>query len=210
MLRIVTAGALGLALVSAPALAQQAAPRPAPAAASKDPAAAAAGAYKLDPNHTSVIARIGHGNGFSYSTFRFGKTGGTLQWDPANIQNAKIEVTVDPKSIMTPVNGFAEELSGDRFLNAAQFPEAKFVSTSIQRTGPTTGRVTGDLTLMGQTKPITMDVELIGAGPNMRGVPTVGFSGRTKFKRSDFGFGAMAPVIADEVELIIDTEFNKA
>jgi polyisoprenoid-binding protein YceI len=213
MLRIVAAGVFGFALVSAPAWAQQgapSAPRPAAAGPSKDATAAAAGTYKLDPMHTSVVARVPHGGGMSFSTFRFGTTSGTLQWDPANIENSKVEITVEPKSIMTPVTGFADELGGDRFLNAGKFPDAKFVSTSIRRTGPTKGQITGNLTFMGQTRPITVEAELVGAGSNMRGVPTVGFTGTTRFKRSDFGFSAMAPVIGDEITLVIDTEFNKS
>jgi polyisoprenoid-binding protein YceI len=175
----------------------------------KDPAAATPGSYKIDQNHASVIARIGHANGFSYSTFRFGKMSGTLDWNPTRIEASKVDITVDPKSIATPVLGFAVELGGERFLNTAKFPDARFASTSIQRTGPTTGRIIGNLTFMGQTKPMTIEAELIGAGKNMRGVSTVGFTGKGKFKRSDYGFGAMIPIIGDEVELLIDTEFNQ-
>jgi polyisoprenoid-binding protein YceI len=206
MMRTLSAAALGLALLVAPALSTAAAP---PAPVSKDPAAAVAGAYKLDPNHTSVIARVAHAGGFSYSTFRFGKSTGTLTWDPAHLETSKVEITLDPKSIMTPVEGFGAELSGDRFLNAAKYPDAKFVSTAIHRTGPTTGQIVGALTFMGVTKPVTIDGELVGAGKNMRGVSTIGFSGRAKFKRSDFGFTAMGGAIGDEVELMIDTEFNQ-
>jgi polyisoprenoid-binding protein YceI len=208
MMNTLSATALALALLAAPAFAQAAAP-PAPAPVSKDPAAATAGTYKLDPNHTSVVARVSHAGGFSYSTFRFGKSGGTLTWDPARVENTKVEITVDPGSIMTPVANFAEELAGDKFLNAAKFPDAKFVSTSVRRTGPTTGQITGNLTFMGQTKPVTIDAEMIGAGKNMRGVSTIGFSGKTRFKRSDFGFNAMQGPIGDEVELLIDGEFNQ-
>ncbi len=146
-------------------------------------------------------------NGFSYSTFRFGTVSGTLNWNPAAPENSKVDITVDPKSIMTPVQGFAEELGGDRFLNVGKYPDAHFVSTSIQRTGPTTGVITGNLTLMGQTRPITIKAEMVGAGRGMRGT-VIGFTGIAHFKRSDFGFSAMIPIIADDVELLIDTEFD--
>jgi polyisoprenoid-binding protein YceI len=207
MTRPLAAIALGLALAAAaPSLVLAAA---APPAASKDAAAAAAGSYKMDTSHTSVIARIGHGNGFSFSTFRFGASTGTLTWDPARVENSKVEINLDPKSIQTPVAGFADELAGERYLNTAKYPTARFVSTAVRRTGPTTGQITGDLTFMGVTKPVVIDAELVGAGNNMRGVATVGFSGKARFKRSDFGFTALFPIIGDEVELLIDTEFNK-
>jgi polyisoprenoid-binding protein YceI len=206
MMRTFAAAAFGLALVALPAMAPAAAPPP----VSKDPAAASAGAYKLDPRHTSVVARVPHMGGFSYSTFRFGSASGTLNWDPARVENSKVEVTVEAKSIMTPVEGFAAELSGDQYLNAAKYPDVKFVSTGIQRTGPTSGKITGNLTFMGQTKPITMDAQMVGAGKNPRGVDTIGFTGNARFKRSDFGFTTLMGPIGDEIELVIDTEFNKS
>jgi polyisoprenoid-binding protein YceI len=205
----VIGAAIALA-VSAPVLAQApaAAPRP-QAVISKDPSVTTAGVYRLDPNHTSVIARMAHAGGFSLSTFRFGKTAGTLTWNPANPEASKIEVTVDARSLMTPVPDFAAELISDKFLNTAVYPEMKFVSTAIQRTGATTGRVTGNLTFNGQTKPLVIEAQLIGGGKNGRGVPVIGFSGTGRFKRSDFGFTAGGPGIGDEIELILDAEFNQ-
>ena len=201
-------GALGFVLATTAAIAQPA--RPAAPHSSKDPAAAAPGAYKLDTAHTSVIARVPHMNAFSYSTFRFGTTTGTMTWDPAKIENSKLDVTVDTGSIKTPVPKFEEELAGDKYLNAAKFPTAHFVSTSIKRTGPTTGDIMGMMTFMGQTKPMTIKAEMVGAGNSMRGTPVVGFTGIARMKRSDFGFTAMIPIIGDDIDLVIDTEFDKA
>lgn len=200
--------ALGLALVAAPAFAQ--AP-PAPAVApviSKTPTAAPAGTYKLDERHAAVIARVAHAGGFSRSVFRFDKVSGSLDWNPADVTKSKVSITVDPASIASNVTGFADELKGDRFLNAAKFPTATFVSTSIVKTGDTTGKITGDLTFFGVTKPIVVDAELIGAGNNARGVKIVGFSGKTTVTRADFGFTAAAGAIGPQVELTIDLEFN--
>ena len=189
-------------------VAQQQPPRPMMAPASKDPAAAATGSYMLDSRHASVIARIAHGGGTSFSTFRFDAVSGSLDWNGAKPESSKVSIKVDPKSINSPVAGFAAELAGERYLNVAKFPTASFVSTSIKRTGPTTGVITGDLTLMGVTKPVTVTANLVGAGKGMRGNAVAGFSGSTKFKRSDFGFTAMMGPIGDEVELIIDLEFG--
>ena len=183
--------------------------QPPRAPASKDPAAAPAGGYKLDPNHTSLIARVGHMNVMSFSTFRFGGTSGTLTWDPAKIESSKIDITVDTGSIATPVKGFAEELIGDKFLNVAKFPTAHFVSTTVRRTGPTSGVITGELTFMGQTKPMQIDADLVGAGKGLSGAAVIGFTGVAKIKRSDYGFTTSIPVVADEVSFVIDTEFDK-
>lgn len=205
--------ALGLAVVAVqPGYAQ--APAPAPAAArppppppSKDPAAAPAGTYKLDKGHESVVARIGHGGGFSFSTVRFGATEGTLTWDPAHIENSTVSVTVDTKPNFAPIV-YGIDPGGPTLLNVAMFPTATFVSTGVKRTGPTTGQIMGNMTLMGQTKPVVIDAQLIGAGRNGRGVPIVGFTGTLKFKRGDFGFTSMAGAVSNDIELVIDAEFD--
>jgi polyisoprenoid-binding protein YceI len=208
------AGALALAclVLDTPVLAQAPAGAPARkdfiASASKDPATAAPGRYKMDPDHTSIVVRILH-QGTSYSTFRFNLDAGTLDWNPAHIEASKVDVTVDTSSIVTPVAGFTERLTSERYLNSAKFPQARFVSTSIRRTGPTTGEITGDLTFLGVTKPITISAQLVGIGPNARDIPSIGFAGAAKFKRSDFGLTTLLTVFGDEAELMIDTEFNR-
>jgi len=178
------------------------------ASASKNPAAAPGGLYKMDPDHTSVLIRIMH-EGTSYSTFRFNSDAGVLDWDPARIEASKVDITVETSSIVTPVAGFADRLSGPRYLNTAKFPQARFVSTGIRRTGPTTGEITGDLTFLGVTRPIKIDAQLVGIGPNARDLPTIGFAGSAKFKRSDFGLTTLLTVFGDETELMIDTEFTR-
>jgi polyisoprenoid-binding protein YceI len=191
----------------APAAPPARAARPAFTPASHDPAAAPAGGYKMDVGHTSIIFRITH-EGTSYSTFRFNSSTGLLAWNPARVEDSKVDISVDTKSIATPVANFSDRLTGENYLNSAAFPVARFVSTSIRRTGPTTGVITGNLTLLGQTKPITVNAELVGIGSNPRGQQTIGFTGTTKFKRSDFGLTTLLPAVGDQIELTIDAEFN--
>lgn len=212
MSRLLLTATLGLAigLSAAAAVAQApAAPAapPAQAVVTKDPKAAIAGTYKLDKNHSSVVARIGHGGGFSYSTVRFGVTEGTLNWDPANIGASKLNVTVDMTPHYDPVV-YGQDLKGPNFMNLAQFPTATFVSTGVRATGVTTGVITGDLSFRGQTKPVTINASLVGAGKTARGASTVGFTGEMKFKRSDFGFTFLAGAIGDEIEVVLDGEFG--
>jgi len=200
---------LACVLIGSAAAAQMtAAPPPKPAAV-RDPAAAAAGKYQLDTRHTSIIARVGHGGMVSFSTFRFGTATSTLDWDSGDPARSRLDVTVDMTSIATPVPNFASELVGDRFLKTATFHDATFVSTGIERTGATTGRINGNMTFMGVTKPMTIEASLVGAGKSMRGGDVIGFSGKARFKRSDFGFTAMSSVIGDEIELNLDVEYDK-
>lgn len=195
------------ALAAAPALAQTGS-RPPPVRASKDPAAAPAGVYILDSRQVAVLVRVPHGGGFSFSVFRMADVSGALSWDPVNVEASKLNVKVAARSLQTNVPGFAEQLTGSDFLNAAQFPYAFFVSTSARRTGATTGEITGAFTLHGVTKPLILAVELVGAGQALRGA-ALGFHAQGAFHRSDFGVGPISPVIGDEVEVVIDVEFNK-
>ncbi|MES1202371.1 MAG: YceI family protein [Pseudomonadota bacterium] len=179
----------------------------APTPPKADAAAAVAGTYALDPNHTSIVARVLH-QGFSYSTFRFGKSEGELIWDPKSPAADKVTVNVETASIMSPANGgaFPAELSGDRFLKSAQFPKATFVSTKFTQSSPAKGKVDGTLTLLGVTKPISFDVTLVGAGSGRAG-PVMGVSGVAKLNAADFGLPAM--LAAAPIELQVDAEFKK-
>jgi polyisoprenoid-binding protein YceI len=165
--------------------------------------AAPAGKYALDVHHTGLLARVPH-VGFSYSIFRFDTVAGSLTWDPAHPAADALSVTVDPKSIVTaPVPGFSDEI-GAKFLNVVKFPAATFVSTAFHPTSPTHGKVEGDLTLMGITKHVVFDVDLVGAGKGFRG-PTIGVTARTVLDPAVYG---LPKFITAPIQLIIDTEFD--
>jgi polyisoprenoid-binding protein YceI len=197
-----------LALPLSGALAQ---PATAPTAPPKlvfgaaDPMLAPAGAYTLDPSHTSVVARVSH-IGYSFSTFRFGKTAGTLTWDPKSPASSKLSATVETSSIMTPVAGFAAELSGAKYLNSAANPQASFTATAFHPTDATHGKVDGTFTLMGKTKPVTFDVSLVGAGPGFFGHPRMGIHAETSINPQDYGLPAL---FSAPIALVIDSEFIK-
>jgi polyisoprenoid-binding protein YceI len=181
------------------------APRPAPPLGKPDASLAPAGKYNLDSRHAGVIARVSH-IGYSMSVFRFGDVKGSLTWDPAKPAASTLSVTVAPGSIETNVPKFAEELAGKDYLNAAAFPTATFVSTAFAQTDATHGKVTGDFTLMGKTKPVTFDVTLIGAGPGF-GAPRMGVMAVTEINPQDYGLPAM---FNTPIELKVDVEFVKA
>ncbi len=179
---------------------------------------APAGQYKTDPQHSSLNFRVNH-MGFSHYTARFLKFGATLDFDPKNIAAMKLSATIDPASLQTnfpdPKADFDKQISGPEFLDAPKYPVMTFVSTKVNQTSPDTADVTGDLTMHGVTKPLTLHVKYNGGYDKMvydTGGSRIGFSATGVLKRSDYGltYGLPAPGttmgVFDEVEIIIETE----
>ena len=174
-------------------------------AAERDLALATAGTYALDDQHTAVIVRVSH-LGYSHSIFRFDRAKATLTWDPAAIEKSKLEASVETASITSNVNGFAQELIGDNFLKAKAFPQATFVSTAFKPTDKTKGKVEGQFTLMGKTRPVTFDVSLVGAGKGFGGKPRLGVTAVASINPQEFG---LPPFFTDPIQIVIDTEFAR-
>jgi polyisoprenoid-binding protein YceI len=166
---------------------------------------ATAGTYTLDPDHAAVIARVSH-IGYSYSIFRFDRLSATLGWDPANTAAGSLSAKVETASITSNVKDFGEQLAGDEFLKSKAFPEATFVSTAFRQTGPRGGKIDGQLTLMGKTRPATFDVELVGAGKGFAGQPRMGMNARTRINPVDFG---LPPLLGEAIEIVVDAEFQR-
>jgi polyisoprenoid-binding protein YceI len=196
-----------LVLAASPAWAQSQQPSLPPGVfmGEADHKQAPAGAYALDPNHSAVIARVSHLR-YSYSVFRFERTSGTLTWDPANAAACSLTAKVETASITSNVKGFAEHLAGDEFLKARAFPEATFVSSAFRQISTRRGRVDGQFTLMGKTKPVSFEVELVGAGKGYMDQPRLGVTARTSINPVDFGLPAL---LGDAIEIVIDTEFQR-
>jgi polyisoprenoid-binding protein YceI len=202
MFHSLASGVAAALLISASPLTAQAAPVDAPA-----------GTYALDKAHASLTWRVDH-LGLSMYTARFTDFDASINLDPANPTRSTVNVTINPASVRTDFP-FADKTDFDRkvaeeILMAKEHPEIRFQSTELRATGPTAGRMTGNLTFMGVTRPVTLDVRLNAARPNpFTQVPTLGFSATGKVKRSEFGSTAYAPGIGDEVELVIEAEFQK-
>lgn len=172
--------------------------------------AAPAGAYRLDPNHASVVWRVDHGGGLSRFVARFDSFDAALDFDPDAPAASRLEATLDPMSVNTGLPNFDQEIAtGDRLLNGDAFPEVRFVSTAITMTSPTTASVTGDLSFRGETRPVTLETTFNGSAFDpLRFSDVVGFSARTTFLRSDFGATAYLNFgVGDEVEILIEAEF---
>ena len=162
--------------------------------------------YQLDPAHTNVVASWNH-LGFSNPVMHFGDAEGTLVYDAEDVGASSVTVTLPLSGLDAHVDAFNEHLRSGDFFDAAQFPEITFTSTAVEAAGEGKLKVTGDLTIKGITKPVVLDVTLNKAGEHpMKKVPAIGFDATATVKRSDFGVGAYAPMVSDEVTLKITTE----
>ncbi|WP_332770566.1 YceI family protein [Phenylobacterium sp.] len=187
------------------ALAGQAAADP----TSQDPARVPAGDYGLDPRHASLLVKVPHMGGFSKFVIRFEKLAGGFTYDPANWGATQVTITVDPASLRTNVPGFDKTLTGSSYLDAEKHPTITFVATRTEGE-PAKGVVHGDLTFLGVTKPVDLDVVFNGVGPGLLGAGTrMGFSGTTRIKRSDFGLTTMSSVAGDDLDLMFEVEFTR-
>jgi polyisoprenoid-binding protein YceI len=175
---------------------------------STDPKMVEQGTYTLDSSHVGVAASVSH-LGFSNTVVRFDKVLGSLTYDPANPQNAKADITIDAASLNSGWAARDGHLKGKDFFNVEAFPSVQFKSAALTPTSNTTADLTGDLTLLGVTKPVTLKVEFKGVGKGFDPAPRIGFAGITTIKRSDFGMKASLPMVGDDATITIDAEFVK-
>lgn len=180
----------------------------------KDASRVTAGTYVADSGHSLIGWEVNH-FGFNDYYGLFGDIAGTLTIDPANLNAAKVDVTIPVSKVTTASAGLTSHLlragkdggKPDFFGEAPA--DARFVSTKVVADGMT-AKITGDLTLNGVTKEVTFDAEFTGAGNNpFNKKLTVGFEAETEIKRSDFGIAYGLPVVSDEVELDISVAFEK-
>jgi polyisoprenoid-binding protein YceI len=179
-----------------------------------------AGAYQIDLQHTRLLFRVNH-LGFSTYTALFTEVSADLAFDPAAPEAMKITASVPVASLEThnpdAKLNFNDVLTGPEFLDAGQFPQISFVSTKVVLTGEHQADVTGDFTLHGVTKPLTLQVVYNGGWGDMPldAGARIGFSVTGSFKRSDFGVGFGVPPegstmgVGDRVDIVLEAEFIK-
>ncbi len=176
-------------------------------AASTDLATVEGGHFAVDKNHAKVIFSFNH-LGFSTSYGLFSDFDAKLDFDPKAPAKSALNVTVNLDHIDTFVPKLDAHMKSAEMFDVAKFPTATFKSTAIEVTGPTTGKVTGELTLHGVTKAVTLDTTFNGGGVNpMSKNYEIGFNATAKLKRTDFGVSYAAPMVGDEVTLTISGEF---
>jgi polyisoprenoid-binding protein YceI len=172
-------------------------------------AAFAADIYVFDKGHTEIR--------FSWSHFGISRMSGmmldfdgALNFDAAAPENSKLRFTGKTNSVWTHVKELDNHLQGADFFDARKYPEISFMTTKVEKTGDKTGKITGDLTIKGVTKPVTLDAELKFNGPHPYDKkPVLGFEARTTIKRSDFKVDGGIPFVSDEIEITINTEMNQ-
>ena len=198
---LMTATALLLLTAALPAGAQQ--------AATRNPAEVQAGTYSADINHSQIGFTLSH-MGFSNFTGRLNGVTGSLTLAEGDRSASKISVSVPAKSFSTAIEKLDGELTSADWFDAKQFPTITFTSTKVTPTGADSATITGDLTLHGVTKPVTLTAHFVGAGNNpLSKAYTVGFDAKGTVKRSDFGVTKYVPLIGDEVELDLHGAFEK-
>ncbi|HSI83156.1 MAG: YceI family protein [Candidatus Methylacidiphilales bacterium] len=176
-------------------------------AAAALPCPVRAAEYKVDPVHSSFIFKIKHFN-TSFFYGRFNEASGTLNYDESKPEAATIELSIKSASVDTNNKDRDKHVTSPDFFNAKEFPTITFKSTKVTVTG-TALEITGDLTALGVTKPVTLKGELTGKGKNMKGVEIIGGEGTVTFKRSEFGIKGTPAALADDVTLIISIEALK-
>ena len=168
-----------------------------------------AGQYTTDPDHTSVLWKINH-LGFSTFVGRFNDVEASLDFDPENIENSSIEVIINTAGLDINNPEFAEELRGSNWFDVENFPQAVYRTTSFVESNENTFVFEGELTLLGVTAPVTLNVVFNGGGRNfLTRKYTLGFSASANFQRSVFGLSRFTSFgVGDDIELEIHIEFQ--
>lgn len=163
--------------------------------------------YQIDTRgaHAFIQFKISH-LGFSWLYGRFNDFDGEFRFDPENPENSSVEVTIQTASVDSNHERRDNHLRNEDFLTVEEFPEAHFRSTAFRHIEGDRYEMTGDFTLLGHTRELTMDVEHVGAGTDPWGGYRRGFTGRTSFALADFGIDYDLGPEARVVEIILDVE----
>ena len=164
--------------------------------------------YNLEPTHTYVTFEARH-FGTSTNRGRFDKKEGSITLDRA-AKTGKADITIDTASISTGLALFDSHLKGENFLKSKDFPTAKFVGDKFSFDGDKVTAVTGTLTLLGKTRPVT----LTATNYNCYDSPffkreVCGGDFETTIQRTDYGMGYGMPIIPDDIKLLIQIEAIK-
>ncbi len=165
------------------------------------------GTYQFDKKgaHQFVTFKISH-LGYSWLYGRFNDFNGTFTVDAENPENSQVTATIQTASVDSNHAERDKHLRGDDFLDVDEYPTATFKSTSIEKTGEKTAKITGDFTLHGVTKPVTLDAKLIGYGDDPWGGYRMGLEASTTLTLADFGITKNLGPASETVEIIISVE----
>jgi len=145
-----------------------------------------ADAYKIDATHSGVSFSVRH-MGIAKVHGTFNEFAGTVQYDAADTSKWAVDVTIQSASVDTRSENRDNHLRSDDFFNAETYPTITFKSTGVKAKADGTFALTGNLTMRDVTKPVTLDVEMLGAITDARGNERIAFSATTTIKRLDYG-----------------------
>ena len=165
---------------------------------------AAVETYDIDPVHTWVGFSVSHF--FTKVPGFFSKLKGTIVVDREHLENSSVEAVIEVPSITTNTPKRDEDLRSDNFFAASRFPTMTFKSTKWKNVEGQVYAVTGDLTIKGVTKAVTLMVRLTGFGPGMKGAAISGWEVSTTLDRREFGITADQGMIGNSVEIVIHVE----
>jgi len=168
--------------------------------------------YTVDPDHSSVTFRVRHL--FTEVEGRFRQFKGTIVFDPATPETAKVQGTIAPTSVDTDVKQRDDDLRSSNFFDVAKFPEMSFESTQITdvNKADNSGKVHGNLTMHGVTKPVVLDAKFNGEAKDPWGNNKAGFHAEGKIDRRDWGLSwnkaleAGNVLVGNDVTIRIDAE----
>jgi polyisoprenoid-binding protein YceI len=168
-------------------------------------AAAQAGTWQIDPNHTAAQFSVRH---LGVSTVRgaFTKVSGSANYDPADPTKLSLEASIDAKSVDTRVEIRDNDLRSPNFFDVQKYPTITFHAKQAKAAGPGKLQITGDLTIHGVTKEVVLDVDGPTAPIKDPKGQRIGASATTKISRKDFGVNGLPSVVGDEITITIDTE----
>jgi polyisoprenoid-binding protein YceI len=164
------------------------------------------GTYVIDDTHVHASFKVSH-VGFSSTIGNFDTVSGDIVINADDLTASTVNVTIDTASIDTAHKERDEHLRNADFFNVAEYPEMTFTSTAIEVTGDNTAKVTGDLTMLGETHPVTLDVTLNKAAEHPFSKKYVaGFSATGTLDRTQWGMDYGVPAVGSEIELLIEAE----
>lgn len=162
--------------------------------------------YEFDKAHTQITFFVNH-LGFSNSSGRFQDFDGHFIYDAEKPADSSVTVDINAASVFMGTKAWDDHVKNKDFLDTDKFPKITFRSTKIDVTGENTANITGDLTILGVTKPVVLAATMNKAGKHpMSGKDHAGFSATTTFKRSDFGVKYGLPNVGDEISVRIEVE----
>lgn len=170
------------------------------------PTALAGERYDFDKVHTQILFFVDH-LGFSKSQGEFHDYSGRFIFDPDDWRDAEVDIRIRTASLDMDDQRWDERLRGKDFFAVDQYPEMRFRSLKVERLGERDGRIQGELSLLGVTRPLSIDFHFNKAAVHPLSRQFVaGFSARASLKRSDFGMKYGLGIIGDEVEIRLEVE----